>query len=134
MRHAPLLAAAAICGLLAACNQAEAPPDTTVPPPAAEQAAEQAAQPETPSTDARPAPAVSTYDCEGSHITASFGDAGVSVAVDGQVLQLHSQEAASGAKYGDDAGNVFWTRGRNDALLTVAGHPDRACTAVASPH
>ncbi|MCD9026670.1 MliC family protein [Luteimonas sp. BDR2-5] len=131
MRHAPFLTAAAICTLLVACSQAEAPPDTTVPPPAAADA-DAATEPETPSTDA--APAVSMYDCEGTRITATFDGDAASVSVDGQVLALYSEPAASGAKYADEAGNVLWTRGPNDALLTVVGQPDRACMAVAPPH
>jgi len=121
---------------LAACSPAEAPPDETVAPPnPAGSTDETPPDPETPSTDASPLPQVMHYDCEGTPVDASFdGHGQVSVAVEGSTLVLRTEPAASGAKYVDEAGNVLWTRGESDALLTRPDHPDRICTGTpASP-
>ncbi|WP_165971115.1 MliC family protein [Luteimonas terrae] len=129
MRWFTPVLATAIALSLAACSPAQAPPDDTVAPPAGGSTAETPPDPETPSTDAAPQPQVMHYDCEGTPVDASFdGHGQVSVAVDGTTMVLRSDEAASGAKYTDEAGNVLWTRGVNDALLTRPDHPDRTCT------
>ena len=121
---------AAIALSLAACSPAEAPPDDTVTPPNATGSTDEAPpDPESSGTDGAAAPQVMHYDCEGSPVDASFdGHGQVSVAVDGATMVLRTEEAASGAKYTDEAGNVLWTRGATDAILTRPGHPDRTCT------
>lgn len=113
---------------LAACAPADAPPpdddmtpeDTAVatPPDSG-----------TPAGDTAPVPQVMHYDCEGTPVDATFdGHGQVSVAVDGATMVLRTEQAASGAKYTDEAGHVLWTRGAHDALLSRPGHPDRSCT------
>ena len=132
MRSVPLLTAAALFTLLAACSQVEAPPDT--PAVSAPDTDATSPDPETPSTDAAAAHVVTMFDCEGTHITATFDGDAASVSADGRLLTLRTEPAASGAKYVDADGNVLWTRGPNDALLTLVGQPDRACIATAAPH
>lgn len=47
----------------------------------------------------------------------------------GQSLTLPAAIAASGARYADDQGNVFWNKG-DEATLSLAGQEDRECTAT----
>lgn len=133
--HSTVLVAAIGFGLIA-CTPAEAPPDERVPPPSPDgTTAETPPDPETPSTDAAPMPQVIHYDCEGTPVDASFDGRGqASVSVDGATLVMQTEQAASGARYTDGAGNVLWTRGDMDALLMRPDHPDRSCTGTpASP-
>jgi len=126
--HSPILVAAIGCALIA-CSPAEAPPDATAPDPAGSASGETPPDPETPSTDAAPMPQVIHYDCEGTPVDASFdGRNQATVSVDGVTLVMQTEEAASGAKYTDGAGNVLWTRGNSDALLMRPDQPDRSCT------
>jgi membrane-bound inhibitor of C-type lysozyme len=37
--------------------------------------------------------------------------------------------AASGAKHADGQGNEFWTKGADEAMLTLAGEASRNCAA-----
>lgn len=45
----------------------------------------------------------------------------------GQRLELPEAVAASGARYADDAGNEFWARGKEEAMLTLSGEERREC-------
>jgi heat shock protein HslJ/uncharacterized membrane protein len=49
-----------------------------------------------------------------------------------RVIDLQPEPAASGAKFGDGAGNGFWSRG-NRALVTLAGEDLPECVPVISP-
>lgn len=50
----------------------------------------------------------------------------------GRTVVLPIAVAASGARYADDAGNEFWTRG-DSARLALAGEAARECTRSARP-
>ncbi len=103
----PLVAIAALPCILSACQTAPAVADT-------------------------PAPAVmrSQWQCGELGIDASF-DTGVAdqvvLVIDGRRITLPHAVSASGARYADDAGNQFWTKG-NGGTLSLAEQADRPCT------
>ncbi len=120
----PVLAAAIGLGV-AACSPAGTPEPVTPEGSTAETPPE----PETPTTDAAPVPQVIHYDCEGIAVDASFdGRDQAVVSLEGTTYAMRTEAAGSGAKYVDDAGNVFWTRGTNEALLMRPDQPDRSCS------
>lgn len=129
-RRIPVLGLASLCLALAACGD-RAPPQ--VDDPVSAPATSAATPAETPSGDVTGAPSIATegqvYDCGGRPLTARFdaGSGTATVMFDGVRLNMHQAEAASGAKYADEQGNTFWTRGTQEATLTLAGAPDIAC-------
>jgi len=73
------------------------------------------------------------YQCDGVPVHATFtGSDAAEVVVGGTTHAMTLQPAASGARYGDAQGNVFWTRGMSEATLALKGQPERQCT-VADP-
>lgn len=132
-RLRPALCIVSLCLALAACGDRTPAAGDPVAAPATS-----AATPaETPSGDVSGAPVTTegqVYDCGGRPLTARF-DAGAGTATvmfDGTSLTMRQAVAASGAKYTDEAGNTFWTRGSSEATLTLSGAPDIACSAPAS--
>lgn len=69
------------------------------------------------------------YQCSDLAVGATFQDAGQAVRLtySGQRLELPAAKAASGARYADEAGNQFWSRGLEEAQLTLAGQQRRDC-------
>lgn len=140
MRHAAL--PAALIGLaLAACSNervdqtpaqpASPPPATTAmeaPPPTGSLAAREAEG--TPSSTVR-------YDCGDRTYTVAYDEDGETalMQVDGRPLTLRTTPAASGARYADDVGNVLWTKGADEAEITLAGTPAQTCrTSMETAH
>ena len=129
MRVFPSLLAASLGLALSACQPAQTP--------ASSGAADAAATP-------APAPAPASvaaagdgggsetlYRCGDLDVRATFnGEDAATVVIGGRSFAMSSERAASGAKYADDKGNSFWTRGGDDALLSLKGEADRECGAV----
>jgi membrane-bound inhibitor of C-type lysozyme len=68
------------------------------------------------------------YRCGDLAVSAIFrGQDRATVAIGDRKLELELVPAASGAKYADDAGNEFWTKGLDEAMLTLAGSAPLAC-------
>jgi heat shock protein HslJ len=74
----------------------------------------------------------STMQCGDRLVDVGFAGEGARLRVGQQVFDLRPEEAASGAKFGDGAGNGFWSRG-NRALVTLAGEDLPECLPVISP-
>lgn len=125
MRVLPNLLVASLGLALSACQPA--------PTPAASNAGDAAATP-------APAPVAAAadgagnetrYRCGDLDVRATFnGEDAATVMIDGRSFAMSSERAASGAKYADGKGNSFWTRGTDDALLSLKGEADRECSAV----
>ncbi len=123
MRVSPFILSLAIATGLAACQPAQqadgAGPDAVAagneaPPPAA-----------APTSDER----VFAFQCDGLAVQATYrGQDSATVVVGGRTFLMASEPAASGAKFGDGQGNVFWTKGTTEGTLTLKGEPDRSCT------
>ncbi|WP_422506540.1 MliC family protein [Stenotrophomonas sp. GZD-301] len=116
-----LLSVAIVLGL-AACQPAQQPPADAVDPAAG-------------NTDAPPATAATTdartyaFRCGDLAVRATYrGDDAATVVAGERTFAMSSQPAASGAKYGDGEGNVFWTKGATEGILTLKGEADRSCT------
>jgi membrane-bound inhibitor of C-type lysozyme len=72
-----------------------------------------------------------SFQCGEFLVSATFSDVlGVALVFDGRKLALPGVPAGSGAKYADDSGNEFWTKGQAEGMLTLAGEPRRDCRAV----
>jgi membrane-bound inhibitor of C-type lysozyme len=72
-----------------------------------------------------------TYQCAGIEVTAVFsGQDRANLVLDDRQLSLQLVPAASGAKYADNRGNQFWTKGLDEAMLTLAGEATRSCRAA----
>ena len=117
MRISPWILSAAIATSLAACQPAsqEASTGTSeVAPPAS-----------TATSDER----TYAFQCGDLAVQATYrGQDSASVVVAGRTFVMSSEPAASGAKYSDGQGNIFWTKGTTEGTLTLAGEPDRSCT------
>ena len=125
MRVLPNLLVASLGLALSACQPA--------PTPAASNAGDAAATP-------APAPVAAAadgagnetrYRCGDLDVRATFnGEDAATVVIGGRSFAMSSERAASGAKYADGKGNSFWTRGTDEALLSLKGEADRECSAV----
>ena len=74
------------------------------------------------------------YRCDGVPVQATFdGEDAASVVVGGVTHAMKVLPSASGARYGDEQGNVFWTRGSDQALLALKDQPERQCVAGPAP-
>lgn len=123
MRASPLILSLAVATALAACQPAEAPDrdaadpvaaGTEAPPPAA-----------APTSDER----VYAFQCGDLAVQATYrGQDSATVVVGGRTFVMASESAGSGAKFSDGQGNVFWTKGTTEGILTLNGEPDRSCT------
>ena len=72
-----------------------------------------------------------SYQCGDLTVSAVFRNEERAVLTLGnQSLNLLLVLAASGAKYADGAGNEFWTKGLDEAMLTLAGKPPVTCIAT----
>lgn len=127
MRVIPSLLAASLGLALSACQPAQTP--------AASGAGDVAATPVP-----APAPVLAAVDGSGSETLYRCGDLDVRATFNGgdaatvvigeRSFAMSSERAASGAKYADGKGNSFWTRGSDEALLSLKGEVDRECGAV----
>lgn len=88
-------------------------------------------------TDEAAAPAVtaaehrSHYRCGDKTVQATFrGDDSATVVIDGRTYAMTNEVAASGGRYVDARGNVLWTQGDSDAVLTLQGEENRPCARV----
>jgi uncharacterized membrane protein len=61
-----------------------------------------------------------TMLCGDKYVDVGFAGETLRVRIAGRVIDLAAEEAASGAKYGDGAGTVFWSKG-NRATVTLDG-------------
>lgn len=74
---------------------------------------------------------VVSYQCGGLTVSAVFrGSDRAVLAMGNKEMNLLLVLAASGAKYADGAGNEFWTKGEDEAMLTLAGKPTVSCSAI----
>lgn len=133
------------CLALAACKpQGAGPaaaPEAAPPEQAATDASVDPAQAEandttTSASPAAPAKAATTpqriaYDCGGKAVEATFSGEKAIVLVDGNTYEMTTGQSASGARYVDPKGNVFWTKGMTDATWTASGQADVTCKATA---
>lgn len=114
-----LLPVSAALLIIAACQPAAAP------------------QPEVADNAATQPPAAGhsiNYRCDGVPVQATFnGEDAATVVVGGVTHAMQVLPSASGARYGDDQGNVFWTRGSEQALLALKDQPERQCVAGQTP-
>lgn len=117
MRISPWIISAAITASLAACQ------------PAAQDANTGPAEVAPPANAATSEERTYAFQCGDVAVQATYrGQDSASVVVGGRTFVMSSETAASGAKYGDGQGNVFWTKGTTEGTLTLAGEPDRSCT------
>lgn len=76
------------------------------------------------------------WQCGDTRIGATFEGAAdgqtVALGIDGRRLSLPIARSASGARYADDAGNEFWTKGAS-GTLSLAGEDQRDCTQADGP-
>ena len=75
---------------------------------------------------------VSTMKCGEQLVDVGFAGDAMRLRAGGRVLALSPEEAASGAKFGDGAGNVFWSKG-NRASVTLDGVDLAECVPVIAP-
>ena len=74
---------------------------------------------------------VASYRCGDLTVSAVFrGRDRAVLAMGNTEMNLLLVLAASGAKYADGAGNEFWTKGADEAMLTLAGKPTVTCSAI----
>jgi heat shock protein HslJ len=74
----------------------------------------------------------STMQCGDRLVEVGFAGDAARLRAGGAVMQLPPVEAASGAKFDDGAGNVFWSQG-NRALVTLGGKELPECLPVIAP-
>jgi putative lipoprotein len=75
------------------------------------------------------------WQCGDLRIATRFNDetlGAITLMFSGRRLALREATAASGARFADDAGNEFWSRGR-DVTLKLAGKDKAACTKTKQP-
>ncbi len=71
------------------------------------------------------------YRCGDKTVQATFrGDDSATVVIEGRTFAMTGEEAASGARYVDTRGNVLWTKGSDEAVLTLQGEQNRECRQV----
>lgn len=69
------------------------------------------------------------YRCGELTVSAIFrGQDRATIAIGDRKLELMLVPAASGARYADAAGNEFWAKGLDEAILTLAAEAPRSCT------
>ena len=105
--------------------------------------ARQAVHAEAPATPVTPVPPVTTraqppadadatttylYQCGDWQVTANFeGEETVDISLNGRVLELPRRPSGAGARYADEAGNLFWVVSDGEALLSLQGQADHRC-------
>ena len=71
------------------------------------------------------------YRCGDQTVQATFrGEDSATVVIDGRTYAMTGESAASGARYVDAVGNVLWTKGTDEAVLTLQGGQNRSCSEV----
>lgn len=77
---------------------------------------------------------VTHWQCGEARVGATFEQASerVQLSVNGRRLTLPLARSASGARYADEAGNEFWTKG-DTGTLSLAGEEKRECTRAEGP-
>ncbi len=118
MRAFPWLLSLAITSALAACQPAtESSPvadGSEAPPPMDAATADERSY---------------VFQCGDLTVHATYrGQDSATVVVGDRTFAMSSEVAASGAKYADEQGNVFWTKGTTEGTLTLKGEPDRHCS------
>ncbi|WP_411850862.1 MliC family protein [Stenotrophomonas sp. LGBM10] len=122
MRASQGLLSLAIVLTLAACQPA---PQAPADPADAAAGGTDAPPTTTGSADTR----VYAFQCGDIAVQATYrGQESATVVAGERTFAMSSQPAASGAKYGDGEGNVFWTKGTTEGILTLKGEADRSCT------
>jgi uncharacterized membrane protein len=74
----------------------------------------------------------STMKCGDRLVDVGFAGEAARLRVGAQVIELQPEASASGAKFGDGAGNGFWSKG-NRATVTLGGSDLPECVPVISP-
>jgi heat shock protein HslJ len=74
----------------------------------------------------------STMQCGDRLVEVGFAGEAARLRVGARVIELQPEEAASGAKFGDGAGNGFWSKG-NRATVTLDGADLPECVPVIAP-
>jgi membrane-bound inhibitor of C-type lysozyme len=134
LRAACLLGAIALPALLGACHPAE--PERVAGAAAAAATAAPAEPPVQPTAAATVAPNPGTpiethWQCGDQRVAARYDPAAQALTLiheRGQLI-LPQSVSASGARYADDNGNEFWSKG-SGATLTLSGTPARECSQV----
>jgi membrane-bound inhibitor of C-type lysozyme len=133
-RAACLLGALALPALLGACRPDE--PEPAAASTAGTAAAATAEPPVQPTAAATVAPNPGTpiethWQCGDQRVAARYDPAAQALTLIHQrgQLTLPQSVSASGARYADDNGNEFWSKG-SGATLTLSGTPPRECSQV----
>ncbi len=72
------------------------------------------------------------YRCAELELTAvTYDQDRVNLVLIDRQLSLPLTPVASGVRFADDRGNVFWTEGPDEAMLTLAGDATRKCSRIA---
>ncbi len=136
-RALPVIAVAIALCACQSRDDAQAPagspsPQAPAPPTASTPAA-------TPAPPAKPADATAAasptwWQCGDTRVGATFdANAGnVALTFNGRGLTLPLARSGSGARYADEAGNEFWTKGAG-GMLTLAGEDKQECTQAEGP-
>lgn len=73
---------------------------------------------------------IQRYRCGDVTVQATFrGSDSATVVINGRTHAMRGDAAASGARYVDGRGNVLWTKGNTEAVLTLQGQPNLECRA-----
>jgi uncharacterized membrane protein len=129
MRVIPSLLATALGVALSACQPAQTPDSSGAGDVVATPVPAPAAAPVVAAVDGSGSETL--YRCDDLDVRATFnGEDAATVVIGGRSFAMSSERAASGAKYADGKGNSFWTRGSDEALLSLKGEADRECGAV----
>lgn len=107
---------------LAACQPQPAPPAADAP-------ADDAASASIPGEGLAPGERLN-FQCGELALGVTFDEGGerARLSFSGRQLELPIAVSASGARYADDDGNEFWSKGLEDASLTLAGEERRECS------
>jgi heat shock protein HslJ len=73
-----------------------------------------------------------TMACGDRLVDVGFAGEAVRMRVGARIIELQPEEAASGARFSDGAGNVFWSKG-NRAMVTLDGVDLPECAPVIAP-
>lgn len=120
MRASPWMLSLAIVTGLSACQPAQQDPATAA-------AGKQEAPPS--ATDATSDERSFAFQCGDLAVHATYrGQDSATVVIGERTYAMAAQQAASGAKYGDGQGNVLWTKGTTEGVLSLKGEADRTCT------
>ncbi len=117
MKAAHFLALSSVLPVLCACGPQEQPAPVSGPIATAPSA-----------TPAEPMPVAKPdrWRCDELLLSATYADERTELFLSGRKLTLPLAESASGARYADDGGNEFWTKG-GEGTLTLAGEEKRDC-------